>query len=222
MDFAAARSNMVESQVRTNRVTDTRVVSALMDIPRERFVPEPKRGIAYVDEAILLGEGRYLVEPMILARLLQEAAVTLSDVALVVGSASGYAAAVLARLAGTVVALESSPALVAESTALLSDVGADNVAVVAGDLTAGYPKQAPYDVVYFDGAIAAVPDAIAAQTRDGSRIVAVVRPDDGPGRGSLFLNVSGAKSADDLACRDLFDGGTPYLPGFEPRSAFVF
>ncbi len=216
MDYAAARRNMVENQVRPNRVTDPRVVSAIAEIPREAFVPKHLADIAYVDEALALGQGRYLMEPMVLARLLQAAEVDSSDVVLDIGCATGYAAAVLARLASIVVALESDPALAAAATETLSGLGIDTVTVVEGALERGYPKQAPYDVIFIDGSVSEFPPAIAEQLAEGGRMVAVIHGEP-MGRGVLVTRHGGI-----LSRREVFDAGTPLLPGFAAEAAFVF
>ncbi len=218
MDFAAARHNMVECQVRPNRVTDGAIIEAMSSVPRELFVPERLRSISYVDEALSLAPGRWLMEPMVTAQLLQMADVRPDDVVLVVGAATGYTAAILSRLAGTVVALESDVALAKGATALLADLGADNTVVVSGDLLQGYSKQAPYNVVFFDGAIGDIPAAYLPQVAEGGRLVAVVTRGSGQmGRGTLFTCYGGRASP-----RDQFDAGTPFLPGFARQPAFTF
>lgn len=217
MDYAAARLNMVESQIRPNRVTDSRVIAAFAELPRENFVPKPLRGIAYVDDDIAIAKGRYLMEPMILARLVQAAQISPEDVVLEVGTGTGYGAAVMSRLAGTVVALESDPALVKAATTTLAALGIDNVAVVEGPLAAGYPRQAPYSVIVFGGGVAHVPPAISEQLAEGGRLVGVV--------GATGLNgraVFGRRAGGVLSTRTLFDASTPLLPGFEREPGFVF
>lgn len=216
MDFAAARHNMVECQVRPNQVTDQRLLDALSDIPREAFVPKSRQGVAYVDEAVAIGDGRYVMEPMILGRLLQTAEVTADAVVLDIGCGTGYSAAVLSRLASTVVALECDPALAALATETLSGLDIDTVAVVEGPLEAGYAKQGPYDVILFDGAVAAVPDVIRDQIADGGRLVGIVA-DGGVGKGTILANYAGVFSS-----RQVFDAGTPALPGFAATPAFQF
>lgn len=216
-DFAAARHNMVECQVRPNKVTDERLLAAMSELPRERFLPKPRQGVAYVDEDIPLGDGRYLMEPMVLARLIQAAAVAPGDLALDVGCGSGYSTAVLARLCDTVVALESHAGLAAEATAALAELGIDNAAVFERPLAKGYAKQAPYDVILFGGAIAQLPEAIVNQLGEGGRLVAVVAERQGMGKGTLFVRRSGVVSS-----RVLFDAATPLLPEFAPESRFVF
>ena len=143
MDYAKARRHMVDSQILPNRVTDPRIIAAMESLPREAFVPEDRKGVAYVDEAIPVGNGRHLMEPMVVARLLQTAEPNEDDVALVVGSATGYTAAVLAKMISAVVVVESDAGLVAQASSTLSELGIDNVAVMEGALSEGYPKQAP-------------------------------------------------------------------------------
>lgn len=217
MDYAAARFNMVESQLRTNKVSNPALLEAFETVPRERFLPEAMRGVAYIDEDIPIAKGRHLMEPMVLARLLQTAAVQPSDVALEVGTATGYAAAVLARLAATVVALDSDPALVSEANHLFSELGADNAVAVSGPLADGYPKQAPYNVILISGAVSAVPKAISDQLADGGRLVTVVKEGLGLGRAVLMQ-----RTGDHVAQRVLFDAATPYLPELEAEPGFVF
>lgn len=216
MDYDAARKNMVENQIRTNRVTDPLVISALEELPREAFVPEALRGIAYVDEAVSLSEGRYLMEPLVLARLLQEAQVTSSDMVLDIGCGTGYAAAVLARMASTVVALECDPGLAAKAMGTLAELEIDTVAVVEGPLQEGYPKQAPYDVIVFGGSVHEIPEGIAGQLAEDGRLVAVVAAN-GMGKGTLISRRKGL-----LSRREFFDAGTPPLPGFAPEPTFAF
>ena len=217
VDYNAARHNMVESQLRTNKVTDHRLLDAFEELPREAFVPADLRGVAYVDEDIALAPERYLMEPMVLARLLQAAAVDPGDMVLEIGCGTGYAAALLARMAATVVALESDAALVQAANDTLSRLEIDNVVVVTGDLAEGYPKQAPYNVILISGAVTAVPDRICDQLADGGRLITVLR--DGPGLGRAVLM---HKSAGHVSRRYLFDAATPYLPGFVHDAGFVF
>ena len=217
MDFAAARRNMVESQIRTNRVTDERIVAALGEIPRELFVGEDRAAIAYVDEALTLGGGRYLMEPMAFAMLLQAAEIGGDDVVLDIGCATGYSSAVLARFAGTVVALEEDTGFAARATELLAELKIDNVAVMEGALTAGHAGQAPYNAIVISGAVAEVPKVIIGQLADGGRLVFIEASEDGLGRGFLI-----GKYGESISRRHIFDAGSPILPGFEGRPAFSF
>lgn len=217
-DFAAYRQNMIESQLRPNQVTDPAVVSVFASVPREMFVPDRLKPVAYIDEQVPLGGGRYLVEPMVTARLVQAAAVKPTDKVLVVGVATGYAAAVLARLAKEVVALEVESALATQATRNLSALGIGNTTVVAGELRLGYGAKAPYDVIFCDGAVAALPPALCNQLAEGGRLVAVMtRADGAVGSGILALKTQGSVSD-----RALFDAVTPLLPGCAPEPAFAF
>jgi len=216
-DSATARHNMVESQIRTNKVTDTRLIAAMLEIPRERFLPKALRGIAYVDENIPLGGGRHMMAPLVLARLLQIAEVRAGDVILDIGCGPGYSAAILARLCDTVVAVESDAKFVAEATKTLATLDIDNAAVIEGPLQAGCAKQGPYDLVLFDGAISAVPESIQRQVAESGRIVAVIGAGAGVGRGSVLRKVGKT-----LQLRAVFDASVPSLPGFEPATEFVF
>ncbi|EME71872.1 protein-L-isoaspartate carboxylmethyltransferase [Paramagnetospirillum caucaseum] len=218
MDYAGARFNMVENQIRTNKVHDLQVAGAISSTPREAFLPKSMRGFAYVDEDVAIGGGRFLIEPLVLARLLETASVQPADVVLSIGDATGWASAVLAKLASTVVALESDADLAGRATQALSDQGIDNVAYVAGDLAAGYPAQAPYDVIVYVGAVGEIPAGLCRQLSDGGRLVAVVDPS-GKGAGKLVQVV---RVGDTFGRRPLFDGATPYLPGMAPKPGFVF
>lgn len=218
MDFAQARQNMVQSQIRPNSVTDPLVVDALSQMPRENFVPAPLKDVAYVDEALPIAEGRFLMEPMVLARLLQGAAVQPSDVALVIGAGTGYGAAVMSTMATTVVALECDGTLAARASETFSALDIDTVAVVEGSLNAGYPDQAPYDVILIEGAIASVPEVISAQLAEGGRLVVIVNGKGGVmGEGILMTRTDNT-----LTQRSLFDASTPLLSGFEAAAAFSF
>jgi len=216
-DFAAARLNMVESQLRPSNITDPALLSAMGELPREDFVPEQLRGIAYVDEDIALGNGRFLMEPVVLARLLQLAEVRRTDKGLVIGCGTGYGTAVLARLCHHVVGLEADHA-VAEATARrLRDLGIRNAWIVEGTLTAGYAARAPYDVILLSGAVEMVPGAITDQLAEGGRLVAVVRPAGAVGRITVMRRESGI-----LGSRAPYDAATHALPGFAVPREFVF
>lgn len=217
MDYQIARHNMVENQVRTNKVTDPLVIAAMEEVPRELFLPEAKRGIAYVDEDIPVGDGRYAMEPMVIARLMQSAEISETDVALVIGAGYGYCSALLSRVAETVVAVESNKEMAAAAEATFREANYDNVIVVEGDLAAGYAKQAPYNVIVFDGAVSEVPQVILDQVSEGGRLLAVVREAGKVGVARLYERENGV-----IGHRDLFDANIPYLPGFEPAESFVF
>ena len=217
MDFAKARRNMVESQLRTNRVIDPAVVGAMGAVPREQFVPENMAAVAYVDEDLPLGNGRFLMEPMVLGRMLQEAEPNSEDAVLLIGCGSGYSAAVLGKLCSAVFALESDSAVATKASALLSAQGADNVVVVEGPLEKGWAAEAPYNVILFNGAVADVPQAIIDQLAEDGRIIAVIAPEQGPGRATLIGRHGGVTFR-----RTLFDANTPMLPAFVKSAGFVF
>ena len=217
IDHAAARRNMVSGQIRTNRVTDERLIGAMEEIPRERFVPRAKRGVAYVDEDVEIASERYLMEPMVLARLLQEAGIGADDVVLDVGCGTGYATAVLSRLAGTVVALDVDGSLAAEAERTLSGVDADNAIVVTGPLAEGYARQAPYDVILLGGAVDHLPQALTDQLAEGGRVVGVLREAGRVGQATLWARHRGA-----LSSRSLFEASLPPLPGIARPVRFEF
>ncbi len=217
LDYAAARHNMVECQVRPNKVTDSRLIAALQEIPRELFLPKARRSVAYVDEDVQVDGGRFLMEPMILARLLQAASVRARDIALDVGCATGYSVAILARICDTVVALESDHDAAVRAGSALTELGIDNAAVIEVPLETGFAKQAPYDVIVFGGAVARIPDAIAAQLAEGGRMVAVIDDGHGIGVGTVLTRWDGV-----LSGRPVFEASTPFLPGFEAESGFEF
>ena len=217
MNYGAARHNMVENQVRTNRVTNPLVIQALEEVTREVFVPKQLRGVAYVDEDIDLGGGRSLMVPVPFARLLQLADISADEVVLDVGCATGYSAAVLSRLASTVVALESDAELSGRASALLAELGVDNVAVVTGALAAGDSSHGPYNVIVMEGAVSHIPAGLTQQLADGGRLVAVVGGESGIGRATLVV-----RTGETLSSRVAFDASVGALPGFELEPGFVF
>jgi len=215
-DFAAARRNMVDGQVRTADVTDLRIQSAMLEIPRENFVPPTAVGLAYLDLDLAVGEGeaRRLLKPMVLAKLIQAADINPGDRVLDVGCATGYAAAVLAGIAGQVVALEQDSGLVQAARSSLSVY--PNVTVVSGPLTGGWGQNAPYDVVVLEGATEIIPQAFLTQLKDGGRLVCILGS--GPGSKAMLY----CRSAGELGGRPIFDAVAPLLPGFAKAPAFVF
>jgi len=217
IDYGAARLNMVEGQLRTNEVTAPELLEAFLTVPRERFVPETLRGAAYVDDDIPLGSGRYLMEPLVLARLILLAEVGPKDRVLLVGADTGYGAAILARLAGSVVALESDPTLAKAARGLLGELGSRNVSVIEGPLDGGHLGGAPYHAIVFGGAIAAVPRAIQDQLGEGGRIAAVVKSGAAVGQATKMTRIG-----HELSRRAMFDAATPMLPSFVPEPSFVF
>ena len=215
--YDAARVNMIERQLQPNKVTDERLISAFADIRRELFLPERLRPVAYVDDDLPLGNGRYLMAPMVAARLLQAAETMRGDNALVVGAGPGYEAALLALLCRSVVALEDDPELARLGRAALVEHRIAAVTFVEGAPTPGSRARSAYDVIFFAGAVAEVLPEIAGQLAEGGRLVAVIKGDNGPGRATLMTRTGGV-----LADRVMFDAATPVLPRFARKPAFVF
>jgi protein-L-isoaspartate(D-aspartate) O-methyltransferase len=217
-DFAAARRNMVDGQVRTADVTDLRIISAMLEVPRERFVPPQAASLAYLDLDLGVGEGaqgtRRLLKPMVLAKLIQAADIAPTDLVLDAGCATGYTAALLARIAGQVVALEQDAGLVEAARAELSSL--PNVSVVSGPLSEGWPQAAPYDVVLVEGATEVTPQALCRQLKDGGRLVCVLGL--GPGAKAMLYRRSG----EEVGSRPIFDAAAAVLPGFVKPPAFAF
>lgn len=213
-DFAAARINMVENQVRCNGVTDQDVIAAVSAVPRERFATPANQGIAYMDEELPVGNGRHLLQPRVFAKLCQAAEVTPDDKVLDVGCATGYSSAVLARLAASVVALEQDAALVAAATAALA--GIPNVTITTGALREGAAKHGPYDVIFLNGSVPEKPTSLFDQLAEGGRLVAVIGGDP-VGHAHVFVRAHGTVSG-----RVVFDATAHPLPGFEIAESFVF
>lgn len=222
IDFAAARRMMVDGQIRTSDVTDLRLIAAMLDVPRERFVPQSKSALAYLDFDIAVtpeapgSDGRHLLKPVVLARLIQTADVHEGDSVLDVGCATGYSAAVLSKLAGSVVALEQDETLARHARENLSAVQAANAEVVSGPLVAGWPQRAPYDVIFLGGAVEVPPEALFRQLKEGGRLVTVLGRTPN-GRAMLYRCADG-----DVTGWPVFDAAAPTLPGFAKPAVFVF
>jgi protein-L-isoaspartate(D-aspartate) O-methyltransferase len=232
VDFRALRRAMVDGQVRTEDVTNLALIDAMLDIPREAFVPERLAALAYLDRDLALptsdGVARYLLKPVVTAKLIQAADIGMKDRVLVVGSATGYSAAVVSRLAAAVVALEEDSALADATQTVLRRLGFLTVTPVTGRLVGGWPAAAPYDVILVEGGVETMPDALFAQLSEGGRLVAVVYGGQGEaqidgqvegkvGKAMLFRSVRG-----EVGGRPLFDSTAPLLPGFSKARAFVF
>jgi protein-L-isoaspartate(D-aspartate) O-methyltransferase len=216
-DFAAARDCMVDSQVRPNKVTDPRILAAMRRIPREAFLPADRVARAYLDESVLLPGGRALLEPMVIARLLQAAAIVAGEPALVVGAGTGYGAALLAACGANVIALEDDPALLAIAKPALA-AWAPGVQLVTGTLDAGWPAGAPYDLILVDGAAGYMPPAFAKQLRGRTgRLVGVLREG-----GSLAKAVLAEATHAGLRPQPLFDCAVPLIPALARAPGFVF
>ncbi len=223
--FADARKNMVDSQIRPNRVTDPRILSAMRRLPRERFLPASVAALAYADEDVPLGRGRYLMEPMVLARLLQAALPRENERVLVVGAGTGYGAAVLAACGCRVTALEDDRDLLRIANAILPEV-APSVTLVAGPLAAGWPPTAPYDLILIEGAVSEVPALLTDQLhREQGRLVAALSEADGapgPGLAGTTRAILAEATAAGLGITPIFDCATPPLPALRKAPVFAF
>lgn len=222
MDFQAARFAMVKSQIRPNGVRDPLILNAFATLPREAFVPADQKALAYMDEAIPVipatdgSPPRYLLPPMVLARLLQGAGLSQSDHALDIGGATGYSAAVLAQICGKVEALESSDSLAENMRRCLKAANAEQVSVHQGPLNQGLDACKPYDFILLNGSVAEEPKELFSQLAEGGRLAAIIRRG-WLGHAYLFIKSSGAVSG-----RPIFDAGAEYLPGFEKLPHFEF
>jgi len=219
-NFAEQRRTMVDGQVRTGNVTDLHLLGALLAVPRERFVPQDKTGLAYLDRDIVVSAVgrpiRKLLKPLVLAKLIDAAELTEHDSVLDIGCATGYSSAVLGRVAASVVALEEDPELAATAKRTLSELGVGNVTVESGALKSGWAAGGPYDVILFEGATEVTPQTLHDQLKPGGRLVCVLRQ--GPaGQAMLFRSLEG-----ELSGRPIFGAAAQLLPGFERAAEFVF
>lgn len=215
-DYAQARANMVENQLRPTRIDDARLLAAMGEIPREAFCPSQLKGAAYGDDGLDLGGGRHLPEPLALAKLIQAAAPQPGDVSLVIGCDTGYAAAVLSRLVATLFLLAPGREQARSTEELLADLGCDNVVLQTGDPHAGLPGQAPFDVVLLAGSVERVPQALLDQLGEGGRLAAVVNQGR-VGKVTLFRKLGGVVGSTTPA-----EASLPPLAGLRPEPAFVF
>ncbi len=216
-DFAEARNRMVDSQVRPNKVTDPRIIAAMRRIPRERFLPPQRAAMAYLDEDVPLGGGRYLIEPMVIARLVQLTAATAGERALVVAAGTGYGAALLAACGARVTALEDDASLLAIAHRVLAEL-APSVSLVGGAMTTGWSPAAPYDVILIEGAVQEIPRTIGEQLHQQSgRLVTVCA-----GSARLGQAVLAEATPAGLRTQPMFDCATPPIPCFTQSPGFVF
>jgi protein-L-isoaspartate(D-aspartate) O-methyltransferase len=214
-DFATRRTMMVDTQVRPSDVTKFPIIAAMLDIEREKYVPEALRQAAYLDGNLDLGAGRVVFEPRTMGKLLDALDVTPSDLILDVGCGLGYSAALLARLGDTVVALESDEAQAEDAQRCLSENGVDNAAVVAGPLEQGVAKHGPYDVIVVEGGVETLPSALTSQLKDGGRIAALFMT------GALGEVRIGVKRGEAIDWRRAFNATAPVLDGFAHKEEFV-
>ena len=216
--FATARKTMVDCQLRPSKVTDQFVLDAFSTIPREEFVGKQQRALAYVDEDLPLSGGRCLMEPMVLARLLQALEIRPDDNLLIVGAGCGYGTAIAAKLAGSVIAIETRANLVEKAQDALVSIGIDNAAIVKSRLVDGYPDEGPYDRILIEGGVEVVPDSLLKQLTPKGRLAAIYRKPGHPvGLASLWM-----RSGKDFTRTPLFDARVPNLDEFNAKVEFSF
>jgi protein-L-isoaspartate(D-aspartate) O-methyltransferase len=214
-DYATRRTMMVDTQIRPSDVTKFPIIDAMLSVPRENFVPRDLREAAYVGENMPLDRGRVILEPRTFAKMLDALDVQQNELVLDIGSGLGYSAAVLARLAEAVVALEDNSERCQDSQEALAEFGADNVICQNGPLDAGAPEHGPYDVIVVEGAVDQIPQTIIDQLKNGGRIIALFA-------GGAFGRVMmGYKLDGKVDWRNVFDAGAPVLPGFQKQHIFA-
>lgn len=214
-DFATRRIMMVDTQVRPSDVTKFPIIDAMLSVPREVYVPDDRREAAYVGENLQMGSGRVLLEARTLAKLLDALDIRPGEMVLDLGCGLGYSAAVIARIAGTVIAVENDERLAADAQRLLSEESVDNAVVVAGPLAAGAAKHAPYDAITIQGGVETIPEALLAQLKDGGRIGAVFMD------GALGTAMVGFKNDGRVSWRPVFNATAPVLDEFRKARAFA-
>jgi protein-L-isoaspartate(D-aspartate) O-methyltransferase len=218
--FAAARQKMVDGQVRPSDVTDIRIIDAMLTVPREAFVPRSKQALAYLDLDLDVSENgpvrRCLIKPAVIAKLLQAAEIQSTDHVLVAGCATAYVAALAARIAARVTALENDTPLAAEAQKVLAGLGVNNVTVKAGATADGDDANAPFDVIFLCGATEIAPERLYGQLAEGGRLVGISAAANPP-RAVLVT-----RSSHDFGSRPLFDATAPVLPGLARTPGFVF
>jgi protein-L-isoaspartate(D-aspartate) O-methyltransferase len=214
-DFTARRQLMVDTQVRPSDVTKYPIIDAMLAVEREKFLPESLREAAYAGENLDLGNGRVVLEPRTLAKMLDALDVSGDELVLDLGSAYGYSAAVTARMAEAVIAVEEDTSMADEAQAALSSAGADNVFMHVGPLAEGAAEHGPYDVILLQGGVETLPEVIQTQLKDGGRIACLFM------EGALGVVRIGYKSAGRISWRFEFNASAPVLPGFEKANAFA-
>ncbi len=215
-DSSAQRDHMVACQIRPNQVSNERLLAALEEIPREVFVPNALKSVAYLDENLEIAPGRYLMEPRCLARLIEAADIQPDQLVLEIGSGTGYSTAVLGKMADAVVAIEENKELAAIAEQKLASLGIDNVAVLNAPHAEGYAQQGPYSVIFINGAVENLPATLLDQLGEGGKLL-YVRIDNGVGHGHMVTRTGG-----NVGGIDLFDAQAKIVPGFEKTAQFVF
>ena len=218
MDFKIARKNMVENQIRTNKVTSLNVINAFLDVPREKFVPDALQEISYVDEDIQLSRNRFMMKPMILARLFQSLNLKGNENILHVGSNSGYGSAILSRMCSSVISLEADKKLFETSIHTFSNMGFDNVVPLHGSMENGVEKEAPFDIIFIEGSIETEPKSLFGQLNENGKLIAIIRPANIKiGKAKLFFKIS-----NEIGLENLFDAQVSKLSIFKSKNKFSF
>ena len=218
MDFKIARKNMVENQIRANKVTSLNVINAFLDVPREKFVPDALQEISYVDEDIQLSRNRFMMKPMILARLFQSLNLKGNENILHVGSNSGYGSAILSRMCSSVISLESDKKLFETSIHTFSNMGFDNVVPLHGSMENGVEKEAPFDIIFIEGSIETEPKSLFGQLNENGKLIAIIRPANIKiGKAKLFFKIS-----NEIGLENLFDAQVSKLSIFKSKTKFLF
>lgn len=219
MDFPKARVNMIDGQLSTSGVVNEQILESFSYVPREMFVPQKLRDVAYIDESLDIGQGRFLLSPIVYSKMVQAANPCGFDVVLDIGSAYGYSSAILSPLVTTVIALEHNKRQMDKAAKLWEQLGVNNIVLSEGELANGVPEQAPYSLIIINGAVSEVPKKIIDQIDVGGRLVAVVREDSSyVGCATLFIKSHNG----DVSCKKLFDANIPFIKGFEPSLEFEF
>lgn len=214
-DTAQLRTMMVDTQVRPSDVTKFPIIEAMLTVPRDLYVPDDRREVAYADLQIPLGGDRVMLDPRAMGKMLDMVNITPADLVLVVGAGGGYGVALAARLGQAVIGIEDDPALAAEAEAALAQDGVDNAVITTAPLTDGDAAHGPYDVILIEGGIETLPDALAAQLKEGGRIGVIVMD------GVLGVARLGIKTGNVISWRDVFNATAPVLPGFAKKRAFA-
>lgn len=219
INFSQARKNMVDTQIATNGVTDPLILSAFSSIPREIFASKTSREVCYSDQSIEIEKKRYLIAPMVFAKLIQAAHIKSHEVVLDIACGSGYSSAILSSLASTVIAVESVDSFIPKAERLWKDVSANNIVGLTGDLLSASKKDAPYDVIFLNGAVSEIPDALVSQLAENGRMLCIVRGDEFK-VGRAVMVVKGKDSS--YTVKNLFEANIPFITEFSPTCVFSF
>ena len=218
MNYKLARKNMVENQIRANKVTDIKIIDAFSNVEREIFVPEPYREISYNDEDILLSRNRFMMKPMILARLFQSLSLKGSENILHIGSNSGYASAILSQLCYAFISIENDKKLYEKSINIFSEIGFDNVVPLHGSMEIGVPKEAPFDVIFIEGSVEEKPNSLFDQLNNNGKLIVVLKPlNANIGKANLFFKLN-----NEIGNEILFDAQVSKLSIFKSKPKFNF